>query len=272
MAILAGPLHPNHLSPFLRSANVRTGLRYVVQLLITLLVVCSPLQGLLKVVVLLGWWRLSFGPVTKRESVLYVSLCAFFTLMNYQSLRNGIFAFSEPAFLNMPWYEFLMWGFYALHTKRILKVRHAERPTAGIWLLALGYAAAFVLVSNPQVLLVVTTALLLFGLCRYPAPGIWTYTGYMILLGAAVEYAGVWAGEWFYPSPPPGGVPFWFVTLWGGVGFFWFRLVLPLAYPKGCSSKEQAMKPTLSECVSRKSIKRQHSAYIERPTSHMPSR
>ena len=30
------------------------------------------------------------------------------------------------------------------------------------------------------------------------------------------------------PGDPPGGVPLWFITLWGGVGLFLWRLALPL--------------------------------------------
>jgi hypothetical protein len=54
------------------------------------------------------------------------------------------------------------------------------------------------------------------------------YAGYMILLGAAVEYAGVYAGLWSYPGDPSGGVPLWFITMWGGVGLFLRRLALPI--------------------------------------------
>ena len=59
----------------------------------------------------------------------------------------------------------------------------------------------------------------------------WMYTLYMIGLGAAIEYTGVWSGEWYYPGDPLGGVPPWFISLWGGVGFFLRRLAFPLIYP-----------------------------------------
>ena len=54
------------------------------------------------------------------------------------------------------------------------------------------------------------------------------YVAYMVILGALIEYTGVWAGQWSYPENPPGGVPLWFITMWGGVGLFTRRLVLPL--------------------------------------------
>jgi hypothetical protein len=54
------------------------------------------------------------------------------------------------------------------------------------------------------------------------------YAGYMILVGALIEYTGVWSAQWGYPGSPPGGVPLWFITMWGGVGLFTRRLVLPI--------------------------------------------
>jgi hypothetical protein len=50
----------------------------------------------------------------------------------------------------------------------------------------------------------------------------------MVLLGAVVEYTGVNAGQWSYPGDVPGGVPLWFATMWGGIGLFFRRLILPL--------------------------------------------
>ena len=57
------------------------------------------------------------------------------------------------------------------------------------------------------------------------------YAGHMVVLGALVEYTGVHAGQWFYPIDVPGGVPPWFVTMWGGIGLFFRRLVLPWLSP-----------------------------------------
>ena len=54
------------------------------------------------------------------------------------------------------------------------------------------------------------------------------YLGYMAVVGALVEYCGVWSGQWHYPGDSFGGVPLWFATMWGGIGLFTRRLILPL--------------------------------------------
>jgi hypothetical protein len=152
----------------------------------------------------------------------------FFTGMNAASLKQGIFAFSAPDLLGMPVYELLMWGFYLLHTRRVLGGPAPQGRRATVWVLALLYAAAFATIHDGNVLLAVTGVLLVAGLVLFHERLDLAYTGYMIALGVAIEYTGVLSGQWSYPGNPPGGVPLWFITLWGGVGLFLRRLVLPI--------------------------------------------
>lgn len=187
-----------------------------------------------KLVALLAVWVVSFGRLNRREALFYAGVCLFFSGMNVLSLRQGIFAFTAPDALGMPVYEFFMWGFYLLHTWRMLDgpapaATRTQRLQA--WALALLYAAAFGGIADGQMLLAVTSVLLLAGLLLFHEPLDLAYVGYLLLLGAAVEYTGVHSGQWHYPGNPPGGVPLWFITLWGGVGLFLRRLVVPLLVP-----------------------------------------
>lgn len=180
---------------------------------------------------LLVLWLLTFRALTKAEWILYVGACGFFTIMNTLSLRQGIFAFTTPDLLGMPAYEFFMWGFYLLHVKRMLEETVPRRPPIQawlVWILALLYATAFATIADSNTLLAVTGFLLLVGIALFHERLDIAYVGYMVLLGAAFEYTGVLSGQWVYPGHPPGGVPLWFVTLWGGVGLFLRQLVLPL--------------------------------------------
>lgn len=173
-------------------------------------------------------WALTFGRLSKAEAVFFAVACVFFTAMNAASLAQGIFAFTAPDFLGMPVYEVLMWGFYLLHTRRVLGGAAPTDRRAAAWTLALLYSAAFATIHDGNVLLAVTGVLLGLGLVLFHEREDLAYAGYMVLLGAAIEYTGVLSGQWAYPGDPPGGVPLWFVTLWGGVGLFLRRLVLPV--------------------------------------------
>lgn len=148
--------------------------------------------------------------------------------MNVMSLRQGIFSFTQPDLLGMPWYEFFMWGFYLLHTLRILKGPAVVDKRGISWGLAICFAIAFGSISDQNILLGVTAMLLVTGLIFFHTTYDLAYTGYMVALGAAIEFTGVYSGQWSYPGTPITGVPFWFITLWGGVGLLLYRLVLPI--------------------------------------------
>lgn len=198
-----------------------------------------------KLAALLALWVLTFRKLSKTEAIFVLGVCLFFTVMNAASLSQGIFAFTFPDLLGMPVYELFMWGFYLLHLKRLLDGPAPKSNQAVVWTLALLYAAAFAAIPDAKVLLVVTSALLLIGLALYHEPLDLAYTGYLILLGAAIEYTGVYSGQWSYPGNPVGGVPFWFITMWGGVGLFLRRLILPIL-----ARNEQTIKKDLATPLS----------------------
>lgn len=181
-----------------------------------------------KLLALVLVWVVTFRRWSLQEAIFFLAVCLFFTGMNAASLSQGIFSFSDPDVLGMPIYELFMWGFYLLHTRRLLGGPAPEGRRLTVWVLALLYSAAFAAIPDTSLLLAVTATLLAIGLILFHEPLDLAYTGYLILLGAAIEYTGVHSGQWHYPGDPPGGVPFWFITLWGGVGLFLRRLVLPI--------------------------------------------
>ena len=126
---------------------------------------------------------------------MFTMACLFFSGMNVASLKQGIFAFTQPDFLGMPLYEFLMWGFYLLHARRMVGGTPPPKSLA-IWMIVILYCMAFGLIPNQDVLLGVTATLLLGGLMAYHEPSDLAYIGYMIFLGTAIEYTGVWSGQW----------------------------------------------------------------------------
>jgi hypothetical protein len=201
--------------------------RYLGQIGGTLIILAWVPSNLGKTAALLVWWALTFGRPAPAEILLFFIACAFFSVMNILALRQGIFSFRNPDLLRMPAYEFFMWGFYLLHAVRAL-AGPTPRPSRAAWALAVLYALAFATIPDPRMLLIVTGILLILGLARFHQAHDFAYAGYMVLLGALVEYTGVYSGQWAYPGDPPGGVPLWFVTLWGGVGLFLRRLVLPI--------------------------------------------
>jgi hypothetical protein len=199
-----------------------------IQLLGTLAILAFVPTNFGKLAAFFAWWAITFRRIRLPETILYVVLCCFFSVMNVLSLRQGIFAFSRPDILGMPVYEFFMWAFYILHTLRMIGGQAPVGHRQTVWVMAILYSVTFGTFTDSAVLLAVSGVLLLAGLTLFHKPLDLIYVGYMVLIGAAVEYTGVLSGEWYYPDNPPSGVPLWFITLWGGVGLLLRRLVLPI--------------------------------------------
>ena len=197
---------------------------------VTLVVLAFVPGSVAKMLVLLGLWALLFWPLRRVEWLMAGGVCLFFTGMNASALKQGIFQFREPDVLGMPVWELFMWGFYLLHVYRFWgdAVAADRRQTVLAWILGLLFAAAFALITDQSQLFIVTAVVLLVALAFFHDRLDLAYAGHMVLLGACVEYVGVHSSEWSYPLDIPGGVPPWFVTMWGGIGLFFRRLVLPL--------------------------------------------
>ena len=200
------------------------------QLIGTVLILAFLPGNLVKLLAFLLLWLVTFGRLAKNEIIFYLVVCAFFTVMNALSLKQGVFAFNYPDVLGMPVYELAMWGFYLLHTAKMLSGPIPLGPEKPVLILLFFYCVAFSIIPDQSLLLMVTAILLGIGLYFYHEKFDIAYVLYMVILGAAIEYTGVLSGQWHYPDDPWSGVPFWFVTLWGGVGLFLRRIALPLVY------------------------------------------
>lgn len=199
-----------------------------VQLLATAAVLAWVPSNAAKLAIMLLVWAIGFGRITRAELILMVGINVIFIAMDIATLNQGAFRFTAPNLLGLPYYEFLMWGFYVLNTIRFL----GAKPPQGSVALAVGlvvlFALPFSLIQDYRLLFLASATVLASGLGFFHERRDIAFVGYMIAIGAIIEYAGVWSGQWSYSGPTLGGVPLWFVTMWGGVGLFVHRLALPL--------------------------------------------
>ena len=194
------------------------------QLLLTALILGVVPGNALKLALMLIVWAVGFRRLSRREVLTVLAINALFFVMNSGALRQGVFRFEHPDVQGMPVYEFFMWGFYTLNAMRFV----AGPPVMQRRGLALGLAAVFAIpfstIADPTWLLVSTGVVLVIALVFFHERSDLVSTGYFIGMGVLIEYVGVWTGQWSYPSNPMGGVPLWFITMWGGVGLFTRRL------------------------------------------------
>jgi hypothetical protein len=181
-----------------------------------------------KLLVMLVVWGLGFGRLKRAELLAMAAVNLLFVGMNSAALKRGIFAFEHPDFLRMPVYEFLMWGFYTLHTIRFLDGPAPQSRLLQTVLAAAAFSLPFGTIADPGLLLAASATVLLICLALFHERMDLIYAAYMAALGALIEYVGVTTGQWHYPGPPWGGVPLWFLTMWAGIGLFTRRLVSPL--------------------------------------------
>ncbi len=218
-------MHP--WTAFRRSRRAQSAL----QLVGTLAILALVPGNLWKLLALLVLWALSFPRLSWREAAVFVGGCLFFCAMNVGALRHGVFAFRHPDVLGMPAYELVMWGFYLLHFGRAVRGPVPDEGFKIAAVFAVLFALPFALVTNGALLLPITLTVLLAALLVLSDPFDLAYVGYGVLVGAAIEHVGVATGQWSYPG---GGIPLWFATMWGGVGLFYRRLLMPWTGAAAC--------------------------------------
>jgi hypothetical protein len=198
-----------------------------VQLFGTCAVLALAPGNAIKLVILLVLWTLTFGRLSGRELLAALVVCTAFTAMDAEMVRRGAFAFDHPDVAGLAAYEFVMWGFYVLHVARTLGGYASRSRLVAAAVLALVFAATFATLADPRALAVTASVVLIVALWVFRERMDFAYAGYMALVGLLIEYTGVWSGQWHYPGAPIGGVPFWSLPMWAGVGVFARRLVTP---------------------------------------------
>lgn len=170
-----------------------------------------------------GFWPYSGGQLLAMAGVDLL-----FVGMNSAALNRGVFAFDHPDGLGMPVYEYLMWGFYTLHTIRFLDGAAPRGRLVLVLAAAAAFGLPFALIADPTPLLAASVLALAAALGLFHQPMDFAYAGYMAALGGLIEYVGVSTGQWHYRGQNYGGVPLWSFAMWAAVGLFTRRLVLPL--------------------------------------------
>jgi hypothetical protein len=198
------------------------------QLPLTAVILAWAPGNAIKLAAMLLVWAIGFGRLTRAELVLMACVNAVFVPMDIATLHQGAFRFTAPDLLGLPWYEFLMWGFYVLNAIRFLGAEPQHESIAPAVGLAVLFALPFSLVRDYRLLFPASALALAIGIGFFHKRRDMAFIGYMIAMGAVIEYAGVRSGQWVYRGPTIEGVPLWFATLWGGVGLFIHRLWLPL--------------------------------------------
>lgn len=212
----------------------------LLQLLATAAVLGWVPDNLAKLATMLVIWAIGFRRVSFAEILVMGGVNLFFVVMNTAALARGVFRFDRPDFLGMPVYEYLMWGFYTLHTIRMVGGNPTSYKRVAAVMMAVVFALPFAAIADPTTLWFAASAALAVCFIVFHEPMDWAYAIYMAALGALIEHVGVGTGQWHYPGHPYGGIPPWSVTMWAGIGLFTRRLLLPMV---DRANREAAVQP-----------------------------
>jgi len=189
---------------------------------------------LIKLVLLLIFWKLTFGKMTVEEYLIFVVASTAMTLSQILTPISHLFYFSTANFFTIPWYEIVMWGFYTLSAYRLIGAHKQFSASSIIFLVLLSASFLFFNESHLSLLLASTFVLLLLFLHAHTKLD-FAYALYFLLLAFIIEWTGHAASLWTYPnitSAPHifGIMPMWSIGFWVGSGILLGRIAVPLAH------------------------------------------
>lgn len=200
----------------------------IIQLLITVLIFCFFPEGLSKPIALLTWWLISFEKISKQELLLFIVCAMSFSLLNFPAIQKGVFVFQEQNLVGMPFYEYIMWGFYILFGYKHLPLNAYTKIEWHTWVVILFFIIFFFGFSENVLFKTIFTSLILFGalLIYRTKKDVYAVLFFMIL-GIVIEFSGVYFKQWSYPDlhMTVVGVPLWSISFWGGIGFLFIELL-----------------------------------------------
>jgi hypothetical protein len=204
--------------------------KYLLHHFLIIGVMILPLDSAIKMLIVLASFFAVYGQLSIEEVYLFVCINIFFTFMNYMSIVNGIFSFTTPDLIHLPWYEFVMWGVYVLHLKRMVDFnfkKEFEKYKINLFdYICVGLVVIIFSVCKEKNLVTILPLLVNFFYLIMKRSKMLTVSYlYFIVIGGVLEVVGTNGGQWSYPQPDFYGVPFWYVNVFGS-----FAIYFPLVF------------------------------------------
>lgn len=200
----------------------------LLQLFLTVAILALAPNNLLAAVLFLLLWIPLFWNRPKLEWVLFVLVNLVFVANDIAAIRNHFFQFTNPDVLELPYWEFFMWGYYLQHSHLLLQVDYPRTFQWKSLVFAIVFSMLFGVVPDRTLLLGLSSGVLLLSLIFYHEKGDLLFCFYMMLLGIIFEFVGIHQNLWSYPNQGYQASLIQFVVMWGFVGLSFRRLVGPL--------------------------------------------
>jgi len=173
------------------------------------------------------FWLLTFKRLTKAEVGAFLVCNLIYSVGDIGAVQNGVFAFTNPSALGLPYWEFVFWGYWLLHMHRMLHFHYPKHVTLKSLLLAISFFLCFSLLHGSEAVLVGSgTVLLVCLLFFHTKEDIFTVV-YMIAMGLLIENFGLRLELWNYPQGNSPQTIFQYLILWGTSGLLFRQIAGP---------------------------------------------
>ena len=193
-------------------------IKWPIQFLVTMILSTFIQDNVIKTIILLVFWVISFYPLRKLEFYFFIITSFVFTFSNYGALKNLTFDFTAKDVLLMPYNELFMWGFYCLNAHRFIGVNLTEKIQVKKMLIySILFAISFSILHDEILLTSIASIILIIALIFFRSPRAFKYIIYFLFMGVFVESMGLTFNLWHYPHAKF-KVPLWAPLMWGNIG------------------------------------------------------
>lgn len=209
----------------------------VLQILGTCLILFFVQDSVIATILLLIFWFITFRPIAVHEYSLFFLTGLGMAGAQILTPTPHLFSFAEHNFFTLPWYEFVMWGFYILIAYRLCDTTEQKMHGTNMiraLILLMFFLASFAFFSGSASMLTLSLIVTVgISIVFFHTKRDLQYMGVFLILCLSIEFTGAQASLWQYPSIYESIrigtiVPGWGVLYWIGTGLFLSRIIVPL--------------------------------------------
>lgn len=193
--------------------------------ILTLAILALPIESYVKALMFLLVWFFCLRPFRKIELAVFVVVNLICATMDAEAIKNNLFYFKNPDLMSLPFWEFFMWGYFAILSYRLcpnLNFRFINL------LLLIAFQASFALVKNQELLLGLSSAATL-ALLFFAGRPTWIVAIWALVFGITFEWIGSLTNQWGYLQYVDFlKMPWWGIPMWVGSWVIFAAVIFPL--------------------------------------------
>lgn len=215
-------------------------LKTSIPFLLILLLLYLPIDNLYRFLGFISVPLVFYWPLNRREILLFLFASAFFAIQDYSAIKSDFFRFTDPDLFQLPYWEFVAWGFWLLFSYRALGQNFPRRIDFRLVVMAMVFASSFSLPLPKTAILGLSAGIVVITVLITKSVQDIKYAFFYAGMGGLVEAVGLYRNMWFYPNADLLVAAIQFVVMWAGIGVFFRNLAGPFLLGK--QSEERSLR------------------------------